>query len=246
MDVPSPAGRHDRRAQVKVGDKVSEGAPDPAAGSRGCGRRRPPKETVTRGRRARRRAPASRATARRAGVYEAIEVKVPDIGDFKDVPVIEVHVKPGDGDQGGRPADHARVRQGDDGGARAGGRHRRRGEGQDRRPRVRGRHDPALRRDRRRRQPAQAPLAQHRPRRRQAARRRARAISTPRCWCSAPVPAATPPRSAPPISARTSCWSNAAPTLGGVCLNVGCIPSKALLHAAKVIDERQGDGPRTA
>ena len=25
-----------------------------------------------------------------------IEVKVPDIGDFKDVPVIEVHVKPGD------------------------------------------------------------------------------------------------------------------------------------------------------
>src|SRR3990167_687726 len=28
-------------------------------------------------------------------------------------------------------------------------------------------------------------------------------------------------------------------SLGGVCLNVGCIPSKALLHAAKVIDEAQ-------
>ncbi len=28
-------------------------------------------------------------------------------------------------------------------------------------------------------------------------------------------------------------WSN----LGGVCLNVGCIPSKALLHAAKVIED---------
>lgn len=27
------------------------------------------------------------------------------------------------------------------------------------------------------------------------------------------------------------------PTLGGVCLNVGCIPSKALLHAAKVITD---------
>jgi dihydrolipoamide dehydrogenase len=27
------------------------------------------------------------------------------------------------------------------------------------------------------------------------------------------------------------------PTLGGVCLNVGCIPSKALLHTAAVIDE---------
>ncbi len=28
-------------------------------------------------------------------------------------------------------------------------------------------------------------------------------------------------------------------TLGGVCLNVGCIPSKALLHAAKVLDEAE-------
>jgi dihydrolipoamide dehydrogenase len=28
-------------------------------------------------------------------------------------------------------------------------------------------------------------------------------------------------------------------TLGGVCLNVGCIPSKALLHIAKVVDEAQ-------
>src|SRR3989344_5386341 len=27
------------------------------------------------------------------------------------------------------------------------------------------------------------------------------------------------------------------PTIGGVCLNVGCIPSKALLHVAKVIDD---------
>jgi dihydrolipoamide dehydrogenase len=41
-------------------------------------------------------------------------------------------------------------------------------------------------------------------------------------------------------------------TLGGVCLNVGCIPSKALLHAAKVIDETRemtehgiGFGPPT-
>ncbi len=35
------------------------------------------------------------------------------------------------------------------------------------------------------------------------------------------------------------------PTLGGVCLNVGCIPSKALLHVAKVIseaDEMAGHG----
>jgi dihydrolipoamide dehydrogenase len=31
-------------------------------------------------------------------------------------------------------------------------------------------------------------------------------------------------------------------SLGGVCLNVGCIPSKALLHAAKVIDEAHAMG----
>jgi len=32
------------------------------------------------------------------------------------------------------------------------------------------------------------------------------------------------------------------PTLGGVCLNVGCIPSKALLHTALVIDEAEALG----
>ena len=37
----------------------------------------------------------------------AIEVKVPDIGDFKDVPVIEIHVKAGRRHQGRRPAGHA-------------------------------------------------------------------------------------------------------------------------------------------
>ena len=32
------------------------------------------------------------------------------------------------------------------------------------------------------------------------------------------------------------------PSLGGVCLNVGCIPSKALLHAARVIEEASDMG----
>ncbi len=32
------------------------------------------------------------------------------------------------------------------------------------------------------------------------------------------------------------------PTLGGVCLNVGCIPSKALLHAAEVVDAARHAG----
>ena len=46
-----------------------------------------------------------------------IEIKVPDIGDFKDIPVIEMLVKPGDIVDEGRLARHARDRQGDDGGA---------------------------------------------------------------------------------------------------------------------------------
>jgi dihydrolipoamide dehydrogenase len=32
------------------------------------------------------------------------------------------------------------------------------------------------------------------------------------------------------------------PTLGGVCLNVGCIPSKALLHVAKVVEDAKAMG----
>ena len=35
-----------------------------------------------------------------------IEVKVPDIGDFTDVPVIEVFVKPGDTVEGGADLVH--------------------------------------------------------------------------------------------------------------------------------------------
>ena len=70
-----------------------------------------------------------------------IEVKVPDIGDFKDVPVIERDGEAGRHGGGRRPAGRARVRQGDDGGALARGRQ---GRGdQDRRGRqgLRGRAD---------------------------------------------------------------------------------------------------------
>ena len=72
----------------------------------------------------------------------AIEVKVPDIGDFKDVPVITVFVKPGDDDREGRPAGRARVRQGDDGGSIARRRQGRIGLGQGRRQGRRGVRDP--------------------------------------------------------------------------------------------------------
>ena len=50
-----------------------------------------------------------------------IDVKVPDIGDFKDIPVIEVLVKPGDIVAAEQSDAHPGIRQGDDGRALAGG-----------------------------------------------------------------------------------------------------------------------------
>ena len=61
-----------------------------------------------------------------------------------------------------------------------------------------------------------------------------------RTWsCWARGRAATRPRSVQPISARTVALIERYPALGGVCLNVGCIPSKALLHMAKVITDAE-------
>src|SRR5690606_1453998 len=91
-----------RRVQVLdaagVGRQAVRAAPEPAA----VAELRPPRD-----RRRRRRAlhqlsgPGPRGHAPRAAVTEAdmantIEVKVPDIGDYSDVPVIEVLVAVGD------------------------------------------------------------------------------------------------------------------------------------------------------
>ena len=78
---------------------------------------RPPRDRRRRGR-ALRRAPRQRARRPAAGAA-LMQVKVPDIGDFADVPVIEIHVKAGDTVAAGGPAGHARVREGDDGRPRA-------------------------------------------------------------------------------------------------------------------------------
>ena len=41
----------------------------------------------------------------------------------------------------------------------------------------------------------------------------------------------------PRTKAKKSLWSSKIPRLGGICLNVGCIPSKALLHATEILRE---------
>ena len=88
----------------------------------------------------------------------------PDIGDFKEVEVIEVLVKPGDSGGEGAVAHHARVGQGDDGDSVA---RRRRGEGdqgQGRRQGLEGRGDPGARIAAKRRAPSR-PRSTRRPRR---------------------------------------------------------------------------------
>jgi len=109
MDVPSPTSGTVRELRVKVGDRVSEGslvltleAGDGArAGRNGAGApaRDPapaPAAPATSPAAAPPAAPTSRAPAPAPPRAGPLEVRVPSLGAFKDVPVIEVLVKPGD------------------------------------------------------------------------------------------------------------------------------------------------------
>lgn len=97
MDVPSSAAGVVKEVKVKVGDPVSEGtliivlessgaaaAPAPAAAAAPAASASAPVPAA---------APAAAPAATGGGT---IEVKVPDIGDYKGVPVIEIAVKVGD------------------------------------------------------------------------------------------------------------------------------------------------------
>ena len=109
MDVPSPAGGTVREVRIKVGDRVSEGSvvlvleAAAAAGAPGSGQplraapgyAAPAEAGDARAGKGHADAPGEGATAT-PPVGATVEVRVPDIGDFKDVPVIEVFVKPGD------------------------------------------------------------------------------------------------------------------------------------------------------
>ncbi|MGE5635601.1 MAG: dihydrolipoyl dehydrogenase [Nocardioidaceae bacterium] len=99
MDVPSPEAGVVKELAVKVGDTVSEGSLilmlEPSAAEGAAAAAEPPKERVQQD--------AAQAPEQMqptygsaSGVYETIEVRVPDIGDFTDVPIIEVMVSPGD------------------------------------------------------------------------------------------------------------------------------------------------------
>ena len=147
----------------------------------------------------------------------ANEIRLPDIGDFKDVPVIEILVAPGqsvakdapiltlESDKATMevPAPEAgvigeihvkigdKVSQGDLLATYAEG-----GAARRRRTAASKSRSPLLKPPR--------PLARRRSPR---PTRGAKPISRPISWFWAPVPAATPPPSAPPISGRTLFWS---------------------------------------
>jgi pyruvate dehydrogenase E2 component (dihydrolipoamide acetyltransferase) len=82
MEVPSPKDGVVKSVVVKIGDKVSEGAV--IVQFEGAGTEQAARPVVS---------PPPAPVSAPAGVAE---VRVPDIGDFKDVPVIEVFVRPGD------------------------------------------------------------------------------------------------------------------------------------------------------
>ena len=230
MDIPATAAGTVREVRVKAGDRVSTRRSDHHSG-RGGSPAIPPKERI-------KEEAAPSPGPGRAGLrqsqrgYEAIEVRIPDIGDYKDVPIIEVHVQPGatikvddplitlESDKATMEVPAAqsgtirevKVKVGDRVSeddviaiietecrcccctAR---RATRPGQGQA------GYGSSALEARPDRKGWTQCPpqpqnLQSRRP-----------ATSMPRCWCSEPARAATPPPSGPPISARTSCWSSA-------------------------------------
>jgi pyruvate dehydrogenase E2 component (dihydrolipoamide acetyltransferase) len=103
MEIPSPEAGQVKELRVKVGDKVSQGrpilvleagdaaapakAPQPAAPQPAPAKAAPPAQAQE---------PAAAPAAPVSAAAGPREVAVPDIGDFKDVEVIEILVKPGD------------------------------------------------------------------------------------------------------------------------------------------------------
>jgi pyruvate dehydrogenase E2 component (dihydrolipoamide acetyltransferase) len=101
MDVPSPASGTVKEVKVKVGDNVSEGVLVlvlEAAGAAAAPAAAPAaKEEKAAPAAAQAAAPAPAAAAAAPAASGGVQtVKVPDIGDYKDVPVIEIGVKVGD------------------------------------------------------------------------------------------------------------------------------------------------------
>jgi dihydrolipoamide dehydrogenase len=245
MDVPSPVDGVVKDLRVKVGDKVSEGSLILVAEVEVAPAGVAPREKVREGGHATGEGAPVADYGAASGVYSVIEVRVPDIGDFRDVPIIEMAVKSGDQIKAEDPlitleSDKAsmdvpspsagtvkevNVKVGDK--VSAGSLILMLTTG------VAG----------------AAPAPQP------AARAPAAALPTPSPIAARHTGAADVECDMLVLGAGPGGYSAAFrsadlgmntvlveryPTLGGVCLNVGCIPSKALLHTAAVMDEVKG------
>jgi len=88
MEIPSPSDGVVRELKIKVGDKVSKGAPILELDAKGAEKKPAPAPSKEASK------PPPAPAARANGSTQT--VSVPDIGDFKEVEVIEVLVKPGE------------------------------------------------------------------------------------------------------------------------------------------------------
>jgi dihydrolipoamide dehydrogenase len=241
MEVPSTVDGVVKEIKVKVGDKVSEGSlllvVEADAAPAGVA----PREKVKEGGQATGEGAPVADYGAASGVYEVIEVHVPDIGDFKDVPIIEVAVKSGDKVKPEDPlitleSDKAAMEVPSPSG----------GTVKDIKVKVGDKV-------------SQGSLILTIETGVVGAAPSAPAATPGTRAPSAPVPLAARHDGAADIEcdmlvlgAGPGGYSAAFrsadlgmstvlveryPTLGGVCLNVGCIPSKALLHSAAVLDE---------
>ena len=240
MDIPAPRSGTVTELRVKPGDRISQGDLILLLEPEGAGGGDPPRDRIAQD--AQPTAPAPAAYGSPSGVYELLEVAVPDIGDFKNVPVIEVHVKPG---AEIKPEDPLLTLESDkatmDIPSPAGGTVR----------------DVKIRPGDRVSQGT--PILTLQTGQLEAANKVAPATRM------TPAAAAATPTARPAVAGTGDLHAEVLvlgagpggysaafraadlgkkvmlverwPTLGGVCLNVGCIPSKALLHAAKVIDD---------
>jgi pyruvate dehydrogenase E2 component (dihydrolipoamide acetyltransferase) len=86
MEIPSPSAGVVKEIKIKMGDKVSKGSPILELDAKD---EAPKKEAP-------KQEPKQQEAKAAAGSGGATTVPVPDIGDFKEVEVIEVLVKPGD------------------------------------------------------------------------------------------------------------------------------------------------------
>ncbi|GAB4484285.1 MAG: dihydrolipoyllysine-residue acetyltransferase [Burkholderiaceae bacterium] len=105
MEIPSSHAGRIKAMRVKLGDKVSEGSVilelEPAGAAAADSAPTPPSAKAASEPRQAASPPSEKAGLVESSppprpTGEALEVTVPDIGDFKDVEVIEVLVKPGD------------------------------------------------------------------------------------------------------------------------------------------------------